>query len=120
VNGTPPFTSSLLISGFRILQNSTQNPAGRETNVVQTLEQQFCISTMQLNVVLRCRSRFESDGLRDYIRYRLRFGFPDGLRRGGPPRLVVQDFVRLCCPQHKVINVVLKFMWRTLQSPAEN
>lgn len=41
-----------------IFENSTKNSACGEANVVETFEQQFRISPMQLDVILRGRSGF--------------------------------------------------------------
>ena len=84
----------------RVLQNSVENPASRQTNIVQTLEQKFRVSPVQLDVVGGGHARFESDGLADDISYGLGFGLPDRLRRGGPPRLVMQEFVRQFVREH--------------------
>src|SRR5580704_7409937 len=72
-------------------KDSVQNPAGGKTNIVETLQQQFRISAMQLDVVGGGRSRFESDGLADDVGHRLGLGLAHRLGGGGAAWLVVEE-----------------------------
>jgi len=56
---------------------------------------------MQLDIVGRSGSGFKSDGLTDDIGHRLGLCFSDRLRRGRPPRLVMQKFVRQFVRGHR-------------------
>jgi len=86
--------------------------------VAQALSQELNVSVPELDVIGCGRTGFEPDGLADHERGGLRFGLADSARCGSAAIAPVQEFVRLCCAQHKHIYVAMKFMWRSASIPA--
>jgi|SRR5579859_6222303 len=73
-----------------------------------------------MDVIASCRTGFETYGVRDGERGSFRFRLPDLARGAAAAIATMQEFMRLCCAQHKRIYVAVKFMWRSASTAAGN
>ena len=86
----------------------------------KTLGKDSGVSIPELDVVGACGACVQTNRARDHKGRGFRFGLTDAFRGGGAAFSPMQEFVRLCCAQHKPIYVAVKFMWRSVSVPAEH
>jgi hypothetical protein len=81
-------------------------------NNPQTGGQQLSIAMPELDVVGGCASRLEPEGFTDRERDGFSFGLTNLLGGLETPVAPMQQFMCLCCRQHKLTYVAQRFMWR--------